>query len=101
MFQTTGLLLSIGQALLFQTIVLGRQIHGLGGRDHQEDQAEKKRTPPSLAITKIHVSSSYPYLAKLAAESKIIIFTSIVPMLVWFVLNILLSRIAPESCKFS
>ena len=54
MFQTTGLLLSTTQALLFQTIFRGKQIHVLGDMDRQEEQAEKKRTPPSLDINNVH-----------------------------------------------
>ena len=56
MFQTTELLLSTAQALLFQTIFWGKQIHVLGDMDRQEEQAEKKCTPPSLDISNIHVS---------------------------------------------
>ena len=56
MFQTTELLLSTAQALLFQTIFWGKQIHVLGDMDRQEELAEKKCTPPSLDISNIHVS---------------------------------------------
>ena len=40
-------------------------------------------------------------LAELAADSTIILFTCLVPMLVWFALNILQTRLASASCKLA